>query len=90
MKAGDVEPLAKGANETGIGMDDFQKQGLTEHLRELRTRLIYSGLATVAGFIVSYSWSKELGRLLFKPLYEVMPEGSSLIFTSYQEGFFFI
>jgi sec-independent protein translocase protein TatC len=39
---------------------------------------------------VSYSWSKELGRLLFKPLYEVMPEGSSLIFTSYQEGFFFI
>ena len=71
-------------------MDDFQKQGLTEHLRELRSCLIYSVLATVAGFALSWSWSKELGQLLFKPLYEVMPAGSSLIFTSYQEGFFFI
>jgi sec-independent protein translocase protein TatC len=47
-------------------------------------------LATVAGFALCYSYSKELGRLLFKPLYAVMPAGSSLIFTSYQEGFFFI
>lgn len=72
------------------GMDDFQKQALTEHLTELRRCLIYSLLATVAGFGVCYSYSKELGQLLFKPLYEAMPEGSSLIFTSYQEGFFFI
>lgn len=71
-------------------MDDFQKQGLTEHLTELRKCLIYSLLATVAGFGVCYSYSKELGQLLFKPLYEAMPAGSSLIFTSYQEGFFFI
>lgn len=71
-------------------MDDFQKQGLTEHLRELRQCLIYSVLATAAGFALAYSWSKELGRLLFKPLCEVMPENSMLIFTSYQEGFFFI
>lgn len=71
-------------------MDDFQKQALTEHLSELRRCLIYSLLATAAGFGVAYSWSKELGRLLFKPLCEAMPENSSLIFTSYQEGFFFI
>ena len=69
-------------------MDDFQKQALTEHLTELRKCLIYSLLATVAGFALCYSYSKELGQLLFKPLYEAMPEGSSLIFTSYQEGFF--
>ena len=72
------------------GMDDFQKQALTEHLTELRKCLIYSVLATVAGFGVAYSYSKELGQLLFKPLYAAMPENSSLIFTSYQEGFFFI
>ena len=72
------------------GMDDFQKQALTEHLTELRKCLIYSLLATVAGFALCYSYSKELGQLLFKPLYEAMPAGSSLIFTSYQEGFFFI
>jgi Sec-independent protein secretion pathway component TatC len=72
------------------GMDDFQKQALTEHLRELRRCLIYSLLATVVGFSLCYSFSTELGQLLFKPLDEVMPAGSSLIFTSYQEGFFFI
>lgn len=71
-------------------MDDFQKQALTEHLTELRKCLIYSVLATVAGFAAAYSYSKELGQLLFKPLCDVMPQGSSLIFTSYQEGFFFI
>jgi len=71
-------------------MDDFQKQALTEHLTELRKCLIYSLLATVAGFAVAYSYSKELGQWLFQPLCEVMPQGSSLIFTSYQEGFFFI
>lgn len=79
-------------NETVLvlGMDDFQKQGLTEHLTELRKCLVYSLLATVAGFAVAYSYSKELGELLFRPLSEAMPAGSSLIFTSYQEGFFFI
>jgi len=71
-------------------MDDFQKQGLTEHLRELRRCLVYSVLATVAGFSVAYSYSMELGQLLFTPLYKAMPAGASLIFTSYQEGFFFI
>lgn len=71
-------------------MDAFQKQALTEHLRELRKCLLYSVAATAAGFGVAYSWSKELGQLLFKPLYKVMPENSSLIFISYQEGFFFI
>jgi len=70
-------------------MEDLHKQGLTEHLRELRQCLIYSLVATAAGFAVAYSWSKELGRLLFAPLTRIMPENSSLIFTSYQEGFFF-
>ena len=77
-------------NSFGCCMDDFQKQALTEHLTELRKCLIHSVLATVAGFALCYSYSKELGQLLFKPLYAAMPEGSSLIFTSYQEGFFFI
>jgi len=71
-------------------MDDFQKQALTEHLTELRRCLIYSLIATAVGFGVAYNYSKELGEWLFRPLYAAMPEHSSLIFTSYQEGFFFI
>lgn len=70
-------------------MDDFAKQALTEHLADLRRSLVRSLLAAAAGFAVAYSWSRELGEWLFKPLYQAMPEKSGLIFTSYQEGFFF-
>ena len=71
-------------------MEELQKQALTEHLTELRSCLIVSFLAVAVGFAVSYYFVKDLGELFFKPLYEVLPEQSSLIFTSYQEAFFFI
>ncbi len=70
-------------------MDDLQKQALTEHLSELRKCLVNALIATGVGFTVAYSFSKELGEWLFRPLFTVMPENTTLIFTSYQEGFFF-
>ncbi len=70
--------------------EQFDDQSLTDHLRELRTCLIVSGIAIAVGFGISYGFIKPIGTLFFKPLTEVLPEGSSLIFTSYQEGFFFI
>lgn len=70
-------------------MDDLQKQPLTEHLAELRRCLVVSLVATAVGFAVAYAFSAQLGQWLFKPLYEAMPENAALIFTSYQEGFFF-
>jgi len=71
------------------GNDSFQKQALTEHLRELRSCLIITFVAVFIGFGLSYTVIKPIGTWFFKPLVEVLPEGSSLIFTSYQEGFFF-
>jgi sec-independent protein translocase protein TatC len=71
-------------------MDELEQQPLTEHLRELRGCLISSLVAVAAGFSVSYLYIEEIGYWFFKPLFEVLPERSSLIFTSYQEGFFFI
>ena len=71
-------------------MEDLQKQALTEHLAELRRCLVNSLIAVAIGFGVSYTRSKEIGEWLFRPLFEVLPPESSLIFTSYQEGFFFI
>lgn len=70
--------------------EEFDAQSLTEHLRELRSCLIISMVAVFAGFGVSYLFIKPIGTWFFKPLIEVMPEDGSLIFTSYQEGFFFI
>lgn len=76
--------IAKNDNET------LEKQGLTEHLRELRSCLIISFAAIFIGFGLSYTVIKPIGSWFFKPLTEVLPEGANLIFISYQEGFFFI
>lgn len=71
-------------------MENFEKQMLTEHLADLRSCLIYSFMAAGAGFAVSYAFVKDIGNWFFRPLFEVLPEETSLIFTSYQEAFFFI
>lgn len=73
----------------GAGEEQFDAQSLTDHLRELRSCLIISLGAVVVGFAVSYGFVEPIGALFFRPLTAVLPEGSSLIFTSYQEGFFF-
>ena len=70
--------------------EHFDKQSLTEHLRDLRSCLIVSLVAVAAGFGVAYAYVDPIGVLFFKPLTDVLPKGTSLIFTSYQEGFFFI
>ncbi|THB73873.1 MAG: preprotein translocase [Desulfobulbaceae bacterium] len=70
--------------------EKFDEQTLTEHLRELRGCLIYSFVAVFIGFCLSYVVIRPIGTWFFKPLTEVLPDNTSLIFTSYQEGFFFI
>jgi Sec-independent protein secretion pathway component TatC len=74
--------------EQNTPAEDFEKQGLTEHLRELRSCLIVSFVAVFVGFCLSYTVIRPIGTWFFKPLTDVLPQGSSLIFTSYQEGFF--
>lgn len=70
--------------------ENFERQALTDHLRELRSCLIVAFVAVFIGFCLSYSVIRPIGTWFFKPLTEVLPDGTSLIFTSYQEGFFFI
>lgn len=70
--------------------ENFERQALTEHLRELRSCLVVASIAVFIGFCLSYTVIRPIGTWFFKPLTEVLPEGTSLIFTSYQEGFFFI
>ena len=68
---------------------EFEQQPLTQHLADLRRCLIGILIATGIGFAVSYSFVEPLGDWLVEPLRKVLPEHSTLIFTSYQEGFFF-
>ncbi len=69
---------------------NLDKQPLVEHLAELRSCLIISMTAVFAGFGISYYFIRPLADWFFNPLVKVMPKGKSLIFISYQEGFFFI
>ena len=69
--------------------EQFDKQTLTEHLRELRSCLLISMAAVAVGFAVSYSFIRPISDWFFRPLVEVLPHDKNLIFTSYQEGFFF-
>ena len=70
--------------------DKFDKQTLTDHLRELRSCLIISLVAVMSGFAVSYNFIRPISVWFFRPLIKVLPDNQSLVFTSYQEGFFFI
>lgn len=61
---------------------------LTEHLAELRKRLMICCWAVAIGFAASYGFSKDIFGLLILPLIRVMPDESSMIFTGLAEGFF--
>ncbi len=60
----------------------------TEHLEELRTRLINSFIAVFIGFFICYFFKETLFQILTAPLIAVMGEGDKLIFTNLPEAFF--
>jgi sec-independent protein translocase protein TatC len=64
-----------------------EKQPFLAHLDELRKRLIVCAIAVGAGFVVSYIFSKHLFSFLILPLTKVLPDESTLIFTSLPEMF---
>jgi sec-independent protein translocase protein TatC len=70
--------------------ESLDTQSLTQHLAELRSCLIVSFAAVAAGFALSYSFIRPIADWFFRPLVQVLPENKTLIFISYQEGFFFI
>ncbi len=61
---------------------------LTDHLEELRKRLIVAFIAIAVATVGAYYFSEDLFRLLMAPLLNVMPADSGLIFTSLTETFF--
>ncbi len=64
------------------------KLPLTDHLEELRWRVVKCLLAISVGFVASYAFSEKIFNFLASPLIEVMPKGSHLIYTSLPEAFF--
>ena len=64
---------------------------LVEHLAELRTRLIRSVLAFIAGMLICFAFSETLLDFLVEPIAEILRsrgQDPQLIFTAPQEKFF--
>ena len=68
-------------------MDEDDKLPFTEHLEELRRRLIVCLIAVGVGFVVSYGFKEKIFSVLIRPLVSVMGEGDKLIFTGLSEAF---
>ncbi|MGV8073970.1 MAG: twin-arginine translocase subunit TatC [Syntrophobacteraceae bacterium] len=66
------------------------KLPFTQHLEELRNRLIICFIAVGVGFLISYVFKERLFEVLMKPWIEALPKGhdTKLIYTAPHEAFF--
>ncbi|MBN1380470.1 MAG: twin-arginine translocase subunit TatC [Deltaproteobacteria bacterium] len=65
-----------------------EKMPVTSHLEELRKRLINMLIAIGLGFAACYLLKDQLFIIITKPLFDVLPEKSFMIFTGLTEAFF--
>jgi len=63
---------------------------ITEHLGELRKRMMIAALAWLVAFIGCYSFGEQLFEYIATPVRQALPEGSSLVFINATEPFFTI
>jgi len=64
------------------------RMSFTEHLDELRRRLITCLVAVGIGFAVSSCFAERLFVILMRPLIKAMPAGDKLVYTALPEAFF--
>jgi sec-independent protein translocase protein TatC len=76
------------ANQPDNSSDNACEMHLTEHLEELRRRLIVVAVAVAVATLGSYYFSEDLFRILMAPLLSAMPADGGLIFTGLTETFF--
>jgi sec-independent protein translocase protein TatC len=69
-------------------MNEADKQPFTNHLEELRKRLITSFVAVGIGFVACYAFKEKLFYVLVAPLQKAMKSGDTLIYTHLPEAFF--
>jgi sec-independent protein translocase protein TatC len=65
-----------------------EKMPFTSHLEELRARIIRIMIAAAIGFGVCWYFKEWLFQIITRPLYQVLPPNSFMIYTSLPEAFF--
>ena len=63
--------------------------GFIEHLEELRTRIIHSCIAIAAGMAVAFYFVGPIRDFVLAPTFQMLPQGSELIFIRPGEAFSF-
>ncbi|MGE4440305.1 MAG: twin-arginine translocase subunit TatC [Desulfomicrobium sp.] len=84
-----------GAEEVAAAKDEeaeeepVHEMTFTEHLNELRVRLMRCLIGAFVGFLACYGFAEQLFMLLMQPLITLLePSGGSLIYTGLPEAFF--
>jgi sec-independent protein translocase protein TatC len=96
--AGSVPPELK-AESAPKALDEADKETaqeeaphemtFTEHLNELRVRLVRCIVAAFVGLLACYAFAEDLFRILMNPLLVLLePTGGALIYTGLPEAFF--
>ena len=65
-----------------------EKMPFTSHLEELRTRIVRIMIAAAIGFGVCWYFKEWLFQIITRPLHQVLPPNSYMIYTSLPEAFF--
>jgi sec-independent protein translocase protein TatC len=65
-----------------------ERTPLTEHLTELRDRLVRAFIAVGVGFVIAYFFKERLFDFLTAPLVTALGAGNKMIFTGLPEAFF--
>lgn len=63
---------------------------ITDHLSELRKRLVIAAVAWLVAFLGCYAFGERLFEEIAEPVRAALPEGSSLVFINATEPFFTI
>jgi sec-independent protein translocase protein TatC len=86
---------AKGEGGVAAAADEPEEQEpvhemtFTEHLNELRVRLVRCIIAAFVGLLACYAFAEQLFMMLMQPLLTLLePSGGSLIYTGLPEAFF--
>lgn len=83
-----AEPGAAAESKQG-GAEPAHEMTFTEHLNELRVRLMRCLVAVFVGFLACYGFAERLFLILMDPLIvQLQPTGGSLIYTGLPEAFF--
>lgn len=84
-----AEKVAPQPKEEAPEEEPPHEMTFTEHLNELRVRLVRCLIAAFIGFLACYAFAEQLFMLLMQPLITLLePSGGSLIYTGLPEAFF--